>query len=500
MTVQTIRLPNGEWEYDDAVPLGPAGGFGEVFRGRGKDGDVAVKRLNINAAQAAHRELDIGQQLMQRELSHVVPIFDAGQDANTDRYFLVMPVCDCSLQDKIDETGDGVDIGIAKDVITAVIAGLQEVGDITHRDLKPANILLHEGNWKIADFGIAKFVEDSTSLETLRESLTPTYAAPEQWRGERPTSATDVYALGCVIHTLIIGHPPFGGSLDDIREQHLQSAPVLIDALPPRFAAFVSHMLRKPPMARPTLARCSKVFLDMRLEEEEEPASRTALADAARQVAEREVRIEADRHAAETLRRERDTLFEDAKRELVAIRERLFLSIQEQSESVKIDHHDGLVFGHAKMRWIRKPEKLDESVLRLHADRREPYAHSGWDVLGYSIIGVTCEIGSRGRPYTWSATLLFADRKDGNQYRWYEVAFFSLVPTQKDTPFGLEGYEADIYLALGNSAHSVNVAYGPYPIDGEDEESFINRWIGLVAKAATGELTSPRNLPIHNFQ
>ena len=57
MTVQTIRLRNGEWEYDDADPLGPAGGFGEVFRGRGKDADVAVKRLNINAAQAAHREL-----------------------------------------------------------------------------------------------------------------------------------------------------------------------------------------------------------------------------------------------------------------------------------------------------------------------------------------------------------------------------------------------------------------------------------------------------------
>ncbi len=169
MAVQTIRLPSGEWEYDDAVPLGKAGGFGEVFRGRGKDGVVAVKRLNINAVQAAHRELNIGQQLMQRELSHVVPILDAGQDADSDRYFLVMPVCDCSLQDKIDEAGDGLDISVVKNVVTAIISGLQEVGDITHRDLKTANILLHEGNWKIADFGIAKFVVDSTSLETLRE-------------------------------------------------------------------------------------------------------------------------------------------------------------------------------------------------------------------------------------------------------------------------------------------------------------------------------------------
>ncbi len=96
--------------------------------------------------------------------------------------------------------------------------------------------------------------------------------------------------------------------------------------------------------------------------------------------------------------------------------------------------------------------------------------------------------------------MLFADRKDGIQYRWYEVAFFSLVPTRKDTPFGLEGYEADIDRALGNGMHTVSVAYGPYPIDGEDEESFINRWIGLVAKAATGELTSPNHLPIPDFR
>ena len=117
---------------------------------------------------------------MRRDLAHVVPILDAGQDAESDRYFLVMPICDCTLQDKIDEGQNGVDIEIAKEVIMAIIAGLQEVGDITHRDLKPSNVLLHDGVWKIADFGIAKFVEDSTSLETLRESLTPAYGAPEQ--------------------------------------------------------------------------------------------------------------------------------------------------------------------------------------------------------------------------------------------------------------------------------------------------------------------------------
>jgi len=217
MAVHTIRLPGGEWEYDDARALGQAGGFGEVFLGSGVCGEVAIKRLKLSANQAAHRELAIGQNLMQRSLSHVVQIIDAGQDSESDRYFLVMPVCEFSLQDKIDEASGAVDMQMSSLAISAIIAGLTEVRDITHRDLKPANVLFHDGKWKIADFGIAKFVEDSTSMETLCNSLTPTYAAPEQWKGDRPTTATDIYALGCIIHTLFTGSPPFSGSIDDIR-------------------------------------------------------------------------------------------------------------------------------------------------------------------------------------------------------------------------------------------------------------------------------------------
>ena len=101
MALHTIKLPGGEWEYDDSKALGKAGGFGEVFFGTGECGDVAVKRLKISADQAAHRELKIGQTLMQESFKHVVPVLDAGQDSESDRYFLVMPVCEFSLQDKI---------------------------------------------------------------------------------------------------------------------------------------------------------------------------------------------------------------------------------------------------------------------------------------------------------------------------------------------------------------------------------------------------------------
>jgi len=54
MALHTIRLPGGEWEYDDSKALGQAGGFGEVFLGTGECGNVAIKRLKISADQAAH--------------------------------------------------------------------------------------------------------------------------------------------------------------------------------------------------------------------------------------------------------------------------------------------------------------------------------------------------------------------------------------------------------------------------------------------------------------
>jgi len=65
-----------------------------------------------------------------------------------------------------------------------IVTGLQEIGQLVHRDLKSANILFHQGSWKIADFGIARFVEESTSANTVKGFLSPQFPAPEQWSGE----------------------------------------------------------------------------------------------------------------------------------------------------------------------------------------------------------------------------------------------------------------------------------------------------------------------------
>lgn len=84
---------------------------------------------------------------------------------------------------------------------------------IVHRDLKPSNILVdNNGEPKLLDFGIAKLLSPDRSGQTTEAGfhlLTPEYASPEQVRGERVTTASDVYSLGVLLYELLTGKKPY---------------------------------------------------------------------------------------------------------------------------------------------------------------------------------------------------------------------------------------------------------------------------------------------------
>lgn len=92
---------------------------------------------------------------------------------------------------------------------------------LQHRDVKPLNIFLSKyGNIKVGDFGIARFVEELTRTHTVWNAMSPAYAAPEQWRGRKPTKKTDTYQLGCTLFQLFARRLPYDQT----------SAPALMNA------------------------------------------------------------------------------------------------------------------------------------------------------------------------------------------------------------------------------------------------------------------------------
>lgn len=494
MTLHTIKLPLGEWSFDDQARLGDPGGFGEVFKGKGASGEVAVKRLNLDANQAAHRELDIGKRLIGASYKHVVPILDAGQDAQSDRYYLIMPICECSLEDRLKTSQQPIDIGFAKEVIISVLNGLSEVSDIAHRDIKPANILFHEGSWKLADFGIAKFVEDATSTQTLRGCLTPLYAAPEQWRGDRSTAATDIYALGCIAYRLFNGATPFVGDYEELRDQHLEKSPEFIGGIPSRISSFMGQMLRKAPQVRPSVSRCLEIF-SIPIERWQGDQVATAVLDnAARMVLRERIEQEARNLEIMNAKKAQEELLKEAGISLKEIQECLYREIKSASEDVQINSSGKLIFGRAELDFPKEPQRLDRyhDLARLTGSF---YSQSKWDVIAWGLVRLKCN--RNGSTSGCSSTLLFVDRHDGGGYRWYELAFiqsFSQRGVGSDEPFGLEGHNKDIDIALGPAMHTIALAYGPYAIDGEDQYKVIHRWVNFVSIAAIGELNRAKIL------
>jgi serine/threonine-protein kinase len=116
---------------------------------------------------------------------------------------------------------------------------------VVHRDLKPSNILITpDGTPKLLDFGIAKVLNPALSGPAMERTgtelrvLTPDYASPEQVRGEKLTTTSDIYSLGVVLYELLTGHRPYRS----INTPSHDFARVICEQEPPKPSTAVSSV------------------------------------------------------------------------------------------------------------------------------------------------------------------------------------------------------------------------------------------------------------------
>jgi eukaryotic-like serine/threonine-protein kinase len=128
---------------------------------------------------------------------------------------------------------------------------------IIHRDIKPSNILLTSGGTvKVADFGIARIVEeDDVPMSEAGEIVgSARYMSPEQLRGEDATPRSDIYSVGVLLYHCLTGRPPFSGDVKSLARQHMHKDPTpprrLNKRITPGMEAVIMKALSKKPRDR----------------------------------------------------------------------------------------------------------------------------------------------------------------------------------------------------------------------------------------------------------
>ncbi len=189
-------------------------------------------------------------------LSHpnIVAIYDVGEDAG--RHYIVMEYVEGpSLKEEI--ASGPLSPLKAVEIAVQVCAGLQYAHQkgIIHRDIKPHNILVHHGQAKIADFGIARALGSATQTGAGDIFGSPQYLSPEQVRGEAATASSDIYSLGISLYEASTSAPPFrADSPIATALKHLNETPVpprqVNGRIPPSIEAIILKAMAKDPRDR----------------------------------------------------------------------------------------------------------------------------------------------------------------------------------------------------------------------------------------------------------
>ncbi len=212
---------SGRYELGDRLG---SGGMSNVYRAT----DLILERTVAVKVLAEHLSDDERfvarfrrEALAVAKLVHpnIVQVYDTGIDDGC--HYIVMEYVEGRSGAQILQRQGPLDFETATEIGVQSCAGLDYAHrrGIIHRDVKPGNLMIVGGpagggemTVKLADFGIARAIEQTRITQVGSVVGTAAYLSPEQVRGEEATPSTDVYALGVVLYQLLTGRLPYEGS------------------------------------------------------------------------------------------------------------------------------------------------------------------------------------------------------------------------------------------------------------------------------------------------
>ena len=256
------RILDQRYELEELVG---GGGMADVYKATDRllQRPVAVKILHEQFQrdqefiEKFHREAQAAARLSH---PNIVNIYDVGVSAG-EHYIVMEYVPGTTLKELIQQRGHlepDEALAITREIAEALAHA--HANGLVHCDIKPHNILMLDGaHAKVADFGIARAVTESTMTYSGNVIGSVHYFSPEQAKGTVITPKSDVYSLGVVLYEMLTGELPFTGENPvSIAMKHLQDEPTPVrridPAIPPVVEALVARMMAKDPALRPESA------------------------------------------------------------------------------------------------------------------------------------------------------------------------------------------------------------------------------------------------------